>query len=200
MTSSPTACGHLAGAGVAPGDRVGLQAKHPEFLVAYFGVLKAGAVVVPMNVLLKAPEIAFHSASRPGSLMASASWPSAAGGRRGSVERLYVVGTEAGPVEWPTRPAGRCDRRPVRNCWPATRPPASREPQPGGHGRDPLHVGDDRDPKGAELTHFALYMNADIPGRLFEFSADDVVLVALPLFHVFGLSRIMNTCVRSAGP
>ena len=44
-------------------------------------------------------------------------------------------------------------------------------------------------PKGAVLSHFPLYMNADIPGRLFGFSADDVVVVALPLFHVFGLSQ-----------
>ena len=32
----------------------------PQFLIAYFGILKAGGVVVPMNVLLKAPEVAFY--------------------------------------------------------------------------------------------------------------------------------------------
>ena len=51
-------------------------------------------------------------------------------------------------------------------------------------------------PKGAELTHLQLYMNADIPGRLFGVRADDVVITVLPLFHVFGLSSIMNVCVR----
>ena len=42
-------------------------------------------------------------------------------------------------------------------------------------------------------------MNADISGRLFEFDDNDVVLVALPLFHIFGLSSIMNICVRLGG-
>jgi long-chain acyl-CoA synthetase len=42
-------------------------------------------------------------------------------------------------------------------------------------------------------------MNADIPGRLFDYSPDDVTLVALPLFHVFALSSIMNACVLMGG-
>ena len=51
-------------------------------------------------------------------------------------------------------------------------------------------------PKGAELTHLQLYMNADIPGRLFDVRPTDVVIAVLPLFHVFGLSSILNCCVR----
>ena len=51
-------------------------------------------------------------------------------------------------------------------------------------------------PKGAELTHFQLYMNADTPGRMFGIRDDDVVLVVLPLFHVFGLSSLLNVGVR----
>ncbi|MGH2930854.1 MAG: AMP-binding protein, partial [Solirubrobacteraceae bacterium] len=52
---------NLTAAGLAPGDRVGLQLPNvPAFVIAYFGILKAGGVVVPMNVLLKAPEIEFQ--------------------------------------------------------------------------------------------------------------------------------------------
>ena len=51
-------------------------------------------------------------------------------------------------------------------------------------------------PKGAELTHIQLYMNADIPGRLVGVQPDDVVITVLPFFHVFGLSSILNLCVR----
>ncbi len=51
-------------------------------------------------------------------------------------------------------------------------------------------------PKGAELTHIQLYMNADIPGRLVGVQPDDVVIAVLPFFHVFGLSSILNLCVR----
>src|SRR6516162_2858838 len=39
-------------------------------------------------------------------------------------------------------------------------------------------------------------MNADIPGRLFHVQPDDVVITVLPLFHVFGLSSILDCCVR----
>ena len=59
-----------------------------------------------------------------------------------------------------------------------------------------LHVRHHGRPKGAELTHIQLYMNADIPGRLFDVRPDDVVIAALPFFHVFGLSSILNVCVR----
>ncbi len=52
-------------------------------------------------------------------------------------------------------------------------------------------------PTGAELTHIQLYMNADIRGRLFDVQPDDIVVTVLPLFHVFGLSSILNICVRS---
>jgi long-chain acyl-CoA synthetase len=54
-------------------------------------------------------------------------------------------------------------------------------------------------PKGAVLSRVTLYMNADIPGRVVEFHDDDVVVVALPLFHIFGLSSILNTCVLLGG-
>jgi long-chain acyl-CoA synthetase len=47
--------------GVRPGDRVGIMlANVPEFAVAYYGVLRAGGIVVPMNVMLKRREIAFY--------------------------------------------------------------------------------------------------------------------------------------------
>jgi long-chain acyl-CoA synthetase len=51
----------LKSAGLQKGDRVGLMLPNvPQFPIAYFGILKAGGVVVPMNVLLKAPEISFY--------------------------------------------------------------------------------------------------------------------------------------------
>ena len=53
--------GGLLGLGIAPGDHVALSCPNvPWFPLAYFGILKAGAVVVPLNVLLKPREIAYH--------------------------------------------------------------------------------------------------------------------------------------------
>src|SRR4051794_11651634 len=53
--------GELEARGVKRGDRVGIMLPNvPYFPVAYYGVLRAGGVVVPMNVLLKAREVAFY--------------------------------------------------------------------------------------------------------------------------------------------
>src|SRR3954468_6244545 len=61
------ASAHVAGLlrekGVEPGDPVGIMLPNvPHFPVVYYGVLRAGAVVVPMNVLLKAREVEFYLA------------------------------------------------------------------------------------------------------------------------------------------
>src|SRR5690348_15551278 len=53
--------GLLKAKGVEPGDRVGIMLPNvPYFPVVYYGVLRLGAVVVPMNVLLKGGEVAFY--------------------------------------------------------------------------------------------------------------------------------------------
>src|SRR5215207_11512334 len=53
----------LAAMGIAPGDHVALSCPNlPWFPIAYYGILKAGAVVVPLNVMLKPREIAYHLA------------------------------------------------------------------------------------------------------------------------------------------
>src|SRR5512145_329998 len=51
----------LVALGIQPGDHVALSCPNlPWFPIAYFGILKAGAVVVPLHVLLKPREIAYH--------------------------------------------------------------------------------------------------------------------------------------------
>src|ERR1700728_2880433 len=93
----------LTAAGLAPGDRVGLQLPNiPQFVIAYFGILRAGGVVVPMNVLLKAPEIAFqleNSGARTlityGVSVDEAAKPAEAA----AVASLYVVVTEPGAAQ-----------------------------------------------------------------------------------------------------
>src|SRR5688572_153435 len=51
----------LVARGVRPGDKVAVSCPNtPHFTTIYFGILKAGAVVVPLNVLLKAREVAYH--------------------------------------------------------------------------------------------------------------------------------------------
>jgi long-chain acyl-CoA synthetase len=184
----------LSADGLTPGDRVGLQLPNiPQFVVAYFGILKAGGVVVPMNVLLKAPEIEFQlrdSGARTLITFGGCLDEAAKAAASAAVASLYVAaGTTplVAGVPFDTLLAGH---EPGPQL--AVRSPA-----------DPAVIiytsGTTGVPKGAVLSHITLYLNADIPGRLFEFSDDDVVVVALPLFHIFGLSSIMNTCVLLGG-
>src|SRR5262244_174873 len=58
---SAHAAGMLRDCGVRPGDRVAVMLPNvPEFAVIYYGVLRAGGVVVPMNPLLKEREVAYY--------------------------------------------------------------------------------------------------------------------------------------------
>src|SRR5580698_3602878 len=90
----------LHAAGLTPGDRVGLQLPNiPQFVIAYFGILKAGGVVVPMNVLLKAPEIAFqldNSGARTLITYGGFVDEAAKAAEAAAVTSLYVVVTEPG--------------------------------------------------------------------------------------------------------
>jgi long-chain acyl-CoA synthetase len=181
----------LAAAGIEPGDRVALHLPNiPQFLISYFGILKAGGVVVPLNVLLRAPEIAFHLGDSEARALIT--WEgvlaeAAKGAEAAGVGALYAVGRVPCPLG--AQPFERLldGTAPAREM--VTRRPTDTAVivyTSGTTGR----------PKGAELTHIQLYMNADIPGRLFNVQPEDVVTTMLPLFHVFGLSSILDVCVR----
>ena len=121
----------LTAGGLAPGDRVGLQLPNiPQFVIAYFGILKAGGVVVPMNVLLKAPEIAFqleNSGAR--TLITYGGFARRGGqGRRGGGGHVAVRRRRAEPRpvgQRPLRDAARRATRPARS-WPRAARPTRR--------------------------------------------------------------------------
>jgi len=181
----------LAAAGIKPGDFIALQLPNiPQFLISYFGILKAGGVVVPLNVLLKAPEVAFHLGDSGARILIT--WEgilaeAAKGAEAAGLDQIDVVG-HAGDSGVGV-PFERLLAVEVPRFEMATRQPTDTAVvvyTSGTTGR----------PKGAELTHLQLYMNADIPGRLFNVQPDDIVITVLPLFHVFGLSSILDICVR----
>ena len=86
----------LEAAGLRPGDAVALQLPNiPQFLVAYFGFLKAGGVAVPLNVLLKAPEVAFYLGDSGAKILIT--WEgvlgdAAQGAAAAGVSEIYAVG------------------------------------------------------------------------------------------------------------
>jgi len=181
----------LAAAGIKPGDPVAVQLPNiPQFLISYFGILKAGGIVVPLNVLLTAPEVAFHLGDSRARILIvwEGALPEAAKGAEAvGLDQIYVVGQ--GGASGVGVPFERLMAVEVPRYEMAVREPTDTAVivyTSGTTGR----------PKGAELTHLQLYMNADIPGRLFNVRSDDIVLTVLPLFHVFGLSSILDVCVR----
>ncbi len=166
--------------GMQPGDRVGVMLPNVlEFPVAYYGVLRAGGIVVPMNVLLKRREIAFYLEDSGAKLLLA--WHGFAGDAR---DGAADAGAELIEVE-PESFAALL---------------AEQEPTPGlaDTAEEDTAVilytsGTTGKPKGAELTHQNLHRNADVSSRTTsEIAAGDVVFGGLPLFHSFGQTVSMN--------
>jgi long-chain acyl-CoA synthetase len=166
--------------GVEAGDRVGVMLPNvPEFPVAYYGVLRAGAIVVPMNVLLKRREIAFYLED-PGAKLLLA-WHAFCDQACDGAADAGVELIEVEPGDFAAKLA-------------------SLEPSPtvAETAEDDTAVilytsGTTGKPKGAELTHANLARNADVSSRTTsEIGPGDVVLGALPLFHSFGQTVAMN--------
>src|SRR6266700_8159514 len=188
----------LRSAGLVPGQVVALQLPNiPQFLAAYFGALKAGLVVLPLNPLLMAPELEYHLTDSAASLLIGFEGMHAEAAKACETTGvpLYLVsmGTEAPPD-------GARSALELISTAPLD--------EPGGdvaaRGPDDTAVlvytsGTTGRPKGAELTHFQLYMNGTVAGGLFGVRSDDVVLAVLPFFHVFGLSSVINVFVRRGG-
>ncbi len=184
----------LRDAGFDPGDRIGLQLPNlPQFVIAYFGILKAGCIAVPMNVLLRAPEIAYQLGNSRSSALITWSGTAAEAAKAtdaAHVSKLFVVNTPGIPTATVGAPFES-----LMTADPSV--PAPLESRDPGDTAVIIYTsGTTGTPKGAELTHFQLLMNADTPGRVFGIRADDVSLVVLPLFHVFGLSSLLNVGIR----
>jgi long-chain acyl-CoA synthetase len=171
--------------GIGPGDRIGLMVPNvPEFGLVFYAALRCGAVVVPMNPLLKEREIAYYLGdSGATSLFAwhEVAGVAATGAADAGAERV-VVGTPGFAEAYGShQPAGEV---------------VPREPS------DTAVIlytsGTTGHPKGAELTHAGLNRNQEVTARnLLQLTPDDVIMGCLPLFHVFGLTCGLNTAIAT---
>ncbi len=174
--------------GLEPGDRVALMVPNvPEFSIAYFGILYAGCVVVPLNVLLAPPEVSYHIEDSGAGLLIAHTFfqESASKGALGAgVPVVWTEGEAKGhlpdlasaPPILALHPTGAEDTAVIIYTSGTT-------------GR----------PKGAELTHSNLLMNsALVVPRLIPLDRDDVALAVLPLFHSFGQTCVQNACIANA--
>jgi long-chain acyl-CoA synthetase len=178
--------GLLRAKGVQPGDRVGIMLPNVEyFAIVYYGALRAGAAVVPMNVLLKEREVAFYLGDSDARMLFA--WHQFAdAAHRGAEEAdADVVLVEPGDCETL-----------LASCEPVTEV-AARD------GRDTAVIlytsGTTGTPKGAELTHDNLVRNAEVSVDLFGLDERTVMLGALPLFHAFGQTCGLNATIAVGG-
>jgi long-chain acyl-CoA synthetase len=156
----------------------------PEFVVLYYGVLRAGGVVVPMNPLLKTRETAYHLTDSGAVLLFE--WHQAPGeGARGAAD--------AGVRHTAVEPAA------------FARALAGHEPLPGvaETADDDVAMllytsGTTGRPKGATLTHGGLRHNTEVNTvHVQRMTPRDVVVGCLPLFHIFGQICTMSVAVRA---
>ncbi|OXM63407.1 MULTISPECIES: long-chain-fatty-acid--CoA ligase [Amycolatopsis] len=179
--------------GLRPGDKVAVQlANVPEFVIAYFGILKAGLTMVPLNPLLKAAEIAYHLDDSDSRMIiahaAGAAEVSTALKEVAEVRAVVVGDLDAGAWSEGTLSfATLLDPADDGDIFPgAADDTAVLLYTSGTTGR----------PKGAELSHFQLYMTCTLGSERFGAEPEDVALAVLPFFHVYGLSSILNASAR----
>jgi long-chain acyl-CoA synthetase len=191
--------GYLAGLGIGRGDRVALTCPNlPYFPIVYYGILKAGATVVPLNVLLRGREVAYHLADSGARAYfcfeGTAELAMGAQGFAGfeatpGCEHFVVITVDPaanGPIPGATTFAQAC---------------AGRSPDfdPALTDADDTAVvlytsGTTGQPKGAELTHANMVLNVVAMQQLLGRGDGnhDVHLVTLPLFHSFGQTVQQN--------
>ena len=180
------AAGLLRAKGVKPGDRVGLQPPNvPYFPILYYGALRLGAVVVPMNPLLKGREVEYHLSDSGAKLLLA--WHGFADDARkgcegAGAECVLVAPGEfdglLGGAEAVEETAGRDDAEAAVIIYTS---------------------GTTGTPKGATLTHANLAAGAEVGRDLVDAGPDSVTVATLPLFHVFGMNSVMNVTVRARG-
>jgi long-chain acyl-CoA synthetase len=183
--ASARVAGLLHERGLKPGDRIGIMMPNvAEVPVVYYGVLRAGGVVVPMNPLLKAREVAYYLGDSGAGLVFA--WHSFADQARGGADQ---VNAESVVVDGDSFPgllaAATPDFRVVDR------------------GDEDTAVilytsGTTGHPKGAELTHGNLISNTDVTRTdIVGARPDDVIFGGLPLFHVFGQTVALNVAVAA---
>ncbi len=169
---------HLLDQGVRPGQRVAILCPNTvEFVRAYYGVLTAGATVVPVPVMLRAEEITHMLTDSGARLLIVPDEPDGTAREAAAAAGARILSAHAPE-----------DTGPVRSY--ATRGP------------EDIAVlfytsGTTGTPKGALLTHLNLVMCATV--NAFDanpFQRDEIVLGCLPLFHTFGQTVSMNSTFR----
>ena len=177
--------GFLAGNGVRAGDRVGLVLPDVlEFAALYYGILRLGAVVVPMSPSLSEQDM-HHRLRDSGAraLVAGAT----------TSEPVGSAARSLGVVVWLLGPGGLADL--VGDSAPVD----LAEPRSANDVAVIVYTaGTTREPRGAAITHGNLLRSCEaVVNDLLHLTSEDVVLIGWPLSHSFGQSAGLNAAVRA---
>jgi len=190
----------LRAAGIKRGDKVGLSCLNlPYFPMIYFGILKAGAIVVPLSVLLKRDEVEYHLTDSDAKAYfcfeGTDALPMGAEGHAGfervdACEHFFMITTK--PTD-PSPIAGTKTLGMLMNGQPATTETA----QTGAEDTAVIIYtsGTTGRPKGAELTHSNIMLNTIVCTGITNCTEEDVQLIVLPLFHIFAMVVLMTAGV-----
>jgi acyl-CoA synthetase (AMP-forming)/AMP-acid ligase II len=198
--------GWLAGRGVRPGDRVAIFLENcPQFAIAYFGALKAGAINVCLNPMHKAIELEheFQDSGATVLVTSDQAYPIVASIRdRTPLEAVvvtaccdYLPAEPSLPVPpsflEPSRPSPDTERflSIVREASPLATPRPRRLDETA---LIQYTSGTTGVPKGAELTHGNVVANCELQRVFIGVGEDDVPLGVLPWFHITGMECQMN--------
>jgi long-chain acyl-CoA synthetase len=176
---------YLGQRGLRPGDRVGVMlTNRPEFATVFYGVLHAGAVVVPMDPLRSADEVAFVLTNTDARLLVFAQSCGAAATAGALAAGVPPIGIGKHTLEQLTDDF-------LGHAWPVNR--ANND------NAVILHTScTTGPPKGAQLTHSNLVSSQAVIARsLLDIGPDDVVLACLPQFHAFGMTCGLGAAVSS---
>jgi long-chain acyl-CoA synthetase len=209
----------LVSLGVRKGDRVAIfMPNMPQFVLAYFGILKAGGVVVPCSPLYKARELEFQLRDSGASVVVAANDVVRENDMFASVEAcrrdldLKVVTASLTDYLPPAKRAlsGFAGVKNVKREGTAGEfrdlvaksQPSSRVPDV-----DPSNDvavlqytgGTTGVAKGAMLTHANLYLNAAVLAAWVPLAKDDIALGVLPFFHIYGMTAAMNAPLYAGG-
>ena len=194
--------------GVGVGDRVALSCPNViAFPVGYYAILQIGAVVVPLNILLRSGEIAYHLSDAGARVFlcfdGGAELATATEGRKAfdqvpSCEHFVLIDRR---VDTGVAGAAPDATGPTLASLMHGKPDQFETAQTSGNDTAVILYtsGTTGTPKGAELSHSNVAMNCLACAALTRLDSNDVQLVALPLFHSFGQTVQMNATLACGG-
>lgn len=187
----------LVAKGIKPGDKIALSCFNlPYFPIIYFGILKAGATVVPLSVLLKKDEIAYHLTDSDAKayfcFVGTEELPMGQMGYAGfketsSCEHFFII------MPKPEMPSSIKGVETLGSLMVGQSAQFETYPTSADDTAVIIYTsGTTGKPKGAELSHTNLMLNAVLSADLVKYNTNDTALIVLPLFHIFAMTVLMN--------